>query len=93
MNVVFSANNLEEVITLPFVPSDFSVPTPWVNQEFDTIAHGTINLIGLKGLRTLSISSIFPNNDYHFAKSSLKASEGKAFFQNCLLYTSPSPRD
>lgn len=67
MDIVFSANNMQEVLSLPIIPPDFSVDTPRKNEEFETI-QGTLNLIGLRGLRTLSISSFFPTKPYQFAK-------------------------
>lgn len=81
MNIVFSANNMAEIMTLPIVPNEFSVSKPYANEEFETIAHGTLNLIGLKGLRTLSLSSFFPNRFYSFAKNTKKASECINFFE------------
>lgn len=80
MNIVFSANNMAEVMTLPIVPSEFNVSKPFANEEFETIAHGTLNLIGLKGLRSLSINSFFPNRLYSFAKNTKRAAECIAFF-------------
>lgn len=73
LNIVFSANNLQEVLTLPIIPSEFSIPEITNNnEEFEIIGGvdgvGTLNLIGLRGLRTLSIDSFFPNKFYSFAK-------------------------
>lgn len=68
MNIVVSANNNTELLVFPVVPYA-EVSTPQANEEFDTINAGKLNLIGDIGLRTLSISSIFPNNDYKWIKS------------------------
>lgn len=70
MDVVFSANNFQEMVKLPIIPPDFAVPSPWNNSEFETIQMGAINLIGLRGLKTLSIQSFFPvdGQKYKFAK-------------------------
>lgn len=73
LNIVFSANNLAETLTLPIIPSEFSIPEiANKNEEFQVIGGvggvGTLNLIGLKGLRTLSLASFFPNKYYSFAK-------------------------
>lgn len=86
MNIVFSANNLEETLTLPIIPSDFSVPEITnKNEEFEIIGGingvGVLNLIGLKGLRTLSINSFFPNKVYSFAKSQKYGNDCVAFFK------------
>ncbi|MCY9529173.1 hypothetical protein M5X04_07465 [Paenibacillus alvei] len=67
MDIVFSANNMQETMKLPIIPPDFSFSIPRNNEEFETI-NGPLNLIGTRGLKTLSISSIFPNKKYKFAK-------------------------
>jgi hypothetical protein len=81
MNVIFSANNRQEVLNLPIVPSDLSWDNPSSNEEFETIQHGKVNLIGLDGLITLSIQSFFPMQDYPFAKSKVKGLECVDFFK------------
>ena len=81
MNIVFSVNNMAEVLTLPILPSEFSYSNPHNNEEFETIAHGTLNLIGLKGLRTVTISSFFPNKKYKFAKNNKRAAGCVKFFE------------
>ncbi|NMM52156.1 hypothetical protein [Paenibacillus aquistagni] len=68
MDIVFSANNMQETLTLPIIPPDFQFSIPRKNEEFETIGQGTLNLIGLRGLKTLSISSFFPLKTYRFAK-------------------------
>lgn len=81
MKIVFSVNNMAEVLTLPILPSELSVSNPHNNEEFETIAHGTLNLIGLAGLRTISISSFFPNKKYAFAQNTKKADACINFFE------------
>lgn len=81
MNVIFSANNRQEVLHLPIVPSDLSWDNPSSNEEFETIQHGKVNLIGLDGLITMSIQTFFPMQDYPFAKSKVKGLEGVDFFK------------
>ncbi|MBB6218179.1 hypothetical protein HNQ80_004319 [Anaerosolibacter carboniphilus] len=68
MDIVFSANNFEESIKLPVVPPSLEISQPRKNEEFETIQMGTLNLLGLKGLRTLSIQSFFPMRNYPFIK-------------------------
>jgi hypothetical protein len=72
MDIVFSANNFEEVLRLPIVPPNTDVLNPRKNEEFETIQMGTLNLIGLKGLRTLSIQSFFPTKIYSFVKDNAR---------------------
>jgi len=67
-SIVFSANNNEEIMVLPVIPNDIEVPQPQNNEEFITINNGVLQLIGDMGLRTLSISSIFPTHDYKWIK-------------------------
>ena len=66
-NIVFSANNREEVIILPVVP-EIELGNPQENERFKTINNGTMNLIGDEGLRTFSITSIFPSKNYPWLK-------------------------
>jgi hypothetical protein len=66
-NIVFSANNREEVMILPVVP-EIEVDKPQGNERFETINKGTLNLIGDEGLRTFSITSIFPSQKYIWLK-------------------------
>ncbi|MCG7410571.1 hypothetical protein MH117_24550 [Paenibacillus sp. ACRRX] len=67
MDIVFGANNMRERLTLPIIPPDFAFSIPRLNEEFDTI-NGPLNLIGMRGLKTLTISTFFPNRKYKFAK-------------------------
>ncbi|QEK12576.1 phage portal protein [Crassaminicella thermophila] len=69
MNIVVSANNNKEIFVLPVVPTDIEIHIPQNNEEFQTINSGTLNLIGDVGLRTLSISSIFPTHQYKWLKA------------------------
>lgn len=62
-DIIFSANNNEEIIILPVVP-EIEIDTPQNNEEFETINNGTLNLIGEMGLRSFSIASIFPSRAY-----------------------------
>ncbi|MTI65169.1 MAG: phage portal protein [Firmicutes bacterium] len=70
MDIVFSANNNEEIKILPIVPAESpEISTEQKNETFDTVNNGTLQLIGDMGLKSLSISSIFPCNDYKWIKS------------------------
>lgn len=68
MDIVFAVDNFKEVRKLPILPQDLTMEQPWNNEEFDTIGRGTVNLIGLPGLRSLTIESFFPMRKYPFAK-------------------------
>lgn len=67
-NIVFSANNNEEIMILPVVP-ELEVNKAQNNEAFETINNGTLNLIGDIGLRTFSITSIFPSQNYSWLKA------------------------
>lgn len=66
MDIFLSINNREQVIQLPVVPSEYEISSPQNNETFETINQGELKLIGLKGLRTISFSSFFPNKRYPF---------------------------
>lgn len=66
-NIIFSANNNEEVVVLPVVP-EIEVEKPQNNEQFKTINNGTLNLIGDLDLITFSITSIFPSQNYNWLK-------------------------
>jgi hypothetical protein len=69
MDIVFTADNNSEIYVLPIIPYDVDLSNPSKNEEFDTINSGPINIIGDAGLRSLSISSFFPTNDYSWIKA------------------------
>ncbi|MGD6845229.1 hypothetical protein ACQCVH_22255 [Bacillus infantis] len=81
MDIVFSANNREEILKLPIVPPDLTWDSPQTNETFDTIQQGELNLIGLKGLVSFSISSFFPMKRYPFAKSAVLGNQAVTFFE------------
>jgi hypothetical protein len=70
IQVFLSINNNEEVIQLPVPPSDYTIPRPWKNNQIDGLQQ-SLNIIGLKGLRSVSIKSFFPieGHDYPFLQS------------------------
>ena len=69
MNIVVSANNNEEIMVFPIIPRDIPLKNPQENEEFKTVNNGTLNLIGDLGLRSLSISSMFPKEKRSWAKA------------------------
>ncbi|MEC0107274.1 hypothetical protein P4H27_10030 [Paenibacillus taichungensis] len=80
MDIVFSANNFAEMRKIPILPNELSIESPQNNEEFETIERGTVSLIGLPGLRSLSIESFFPNRTYSFAKDKRLAPSYIQFF-------------
>lgn len=80
-DIVFAANSFEEMRRIPVLPQELNIEHPWNNEEFETINLGTINLIGLPGLRTLSIESFFPVRPYPFAKDKRMAWSYVQFFR------------
>jgi hypothetical protein len=68
VDIFLSINNREQVIQLPVVPKEFKVPSPVDNENFNTISQGDIKLIGLRGLKAISIDSFFPVKDYPFLR-------------------------
>lgn len=65
-----SINNNEEVIQLPVPPEEWGVSSPWNNEELSGL-RSTIRMIGLRGLKTIEISSFFPSagHDYPFLQN------------------------
>lgn len=58
MYIVFSANNNQETMVIPFPPSALSIEQEQENTDFEGLS-GTLKIIGNMGLRTLSFSSFF----------------------------------
>lgn len=81
MDIVFSANNFEETRRLPIIPQELNVEEPWNNEEFETIGQGVLNLIGLKGLRLVTVESFFPTREYSFARDKRNGWEYVEFFR------------
>lgn len=60
IDIIFSANNGEEVRIIPVLPEKLpTMEQSYNNTTFESI-NGDINLIGTKGLRTVELSSFFP---------------------------------
>ena len=68
INVFLSINNNAEVLQLPVPPAEYSVDSPWNNERADGLQQ-SLNLIGLKGLRSVEIKSFFPVRDYPFLRN------------------------
>lgn len=65
VHVFLSINNNEEVMLLPVPPSEFDVPSPWRNEKVDGLQQ-SLNIIGLKGLRSIEIKSFFPAEGHNY---------------------------
>lgn len=68
MQIIFSANNNEEIIYIPYVPPGININEPQNNEEFKTINSGTLNLIGDMGLKSLDLATFFPVKRYHWLR-------------------------
>lgn len=68
LTVFLSINNNEEVIELPVVPFEPDVGSPFDNDTFDGMVQ-ELNLIGLRGLKSYTINSYFPINDYPYLRN------------------------
>lgn len=68
INVFLSINNNAEVMQLPVPPAEYNVPSPWSNERVDGLQQ-SLNVIGLKGLRSVEIKSFFPIRDYPFLQN------------------------
>lgn len=68
MDFYLSFNNNAEQIRLPVTPSSFKISQNHNNTVLDITSIGEINLIGRKGLASLTISSFFPSKEYYFCK-------------------------
>ena len=68
MDIIFSANNNDQVLTLPIIPKNMpELSQSYKNSTFESI-NGELNLIGTKALRTVSFSSFFPTKKYKFSR-------------------------
>lgn len=68
MEIILSINNREKVIYIPVLPSELMIQSPEQNETYQTIGLGEVNLIGNKGLKSLSFSSFFPEKSVSYAK-------------------------
>jgi len=65
IKVFLSINNNEEVLQLPVPPEEYSIPSPFKNEQVEGMRR-TINIIGLPGLRSIEISSFFPTAGHNY---------------------------
>lgn len=84
MDIFLSVNNREQVIQLPIVPEEFEVEFSNNNETFTTVSQGDLNLIGSKGLKTITIETFFPNKEYPYSKS--KTMTGDEFVESILSW-------
>lgn len=57
---------------LPVTPRSFDVSVAHKNTVVNIVSLGEINLLGKTGLRSITLSSFFPAQDYYFAKADRK---------------------
>lgn len=62
-------HNDNEKFKLPVTPESFEVKVAQKNKTVSIISLGEINLLGKTGLRSISLSSFFPAQDYNFSKN------------------------
>jgi len=68
MDIFIYTSNRKEVIKLPVVPNEVMISSPQKNEVFESISLGELKIIGLNGLKSLSLSSFFPTKDYKFLR-------------------------
>lgn len=61
-------NNGNDKIRLPILPSSFEVESSQQNTSENVHRKGEVNLLGKRNLKTIEISSFFPNHDYPFCQ-------------------------
>lgn len=69
MDIFLSINNREQVIQLPIVPSSFQISSTNNHEVYKTVNQGDLNLVGDKGLETVTLSSFFPKQHYSFSRN------------------------
>ena len=69
MDIFLSVNNREQILQLPIVPSEFTITKPRKNDTFETATQGDLKLLGMEGLKGITINSFFPVRDYPFLRS------------------------
>jgi hypothetical protein len=70
IKVFLSINNNAEVMQLPVPPEKYQIPDPWNNQKVDGL-NQSLNLFGLRGLKSITIDSFFPisGHDYPYLQN------------------------
>lgn len=66
MDFYLSFNNGEEQLRLPVTPSSFQLTEKHNNTVLNITNLGEINMIGKKGLASMSLTSFFPYKPYYF---------------------------
>jgi hypothetical protein len=69
MDIFLSVNNREQILQLPVVPPEFTITKPHKNDTFETASQGDLKLLGVAGLKGITIDSFFPVRDYPFLRS------------------------
>jgi len=65
IQVFLSINNNEEVVQLPVPPEEYFISSPWKNEQVSGLQQA-LNVIGLRGLRTVEITSFFPAEGHNY---------------------------
>jgi hypothetical protein len=67
ISIFLSINNNEDSFIFPVSPSDYDISSPFDNEQVKGL-NQSLNLIGTRGIKTISISSFFPaeGKDYPF---------------------------
>ena len=68
MDIILSVNNREEIMTIPVIPSSYTVQKPQGGETFETVSGKELNLLGLPKLKSLSFESFFPIRDYPYLR-------------------------
>lgn len=69
MEVWLSFNNKAEEFQLPVTPSSYRVGVDTLTDNVEVTGVGMINLIGKSDLKSLTIESFFPANNYSFVET------------------------
>lgn len=81
-------NNREEGFVLPINPKTLEISEPNMNNRLNLLNVGEVNLIGNRGLRSISFSSFFPAKQSHFNREEKEPIE----YKNMLLRWKNSKR-
>lgn len=65
---VFTLSGPNGSVEFPVSPADFEVTNPYNNETINIYSLGDINMLGRRGLATMSFSSFFPAQEYSFAQ-------------------------
>ncbi len=79
--VEITFNNRQEGFIFPINPTSIELSEANKNSKLDLLNVGEINLIGNRGLNTMTLTSFFPNVNSHFNKDGKKPSEYQALLK------------